>query len=1497
MFEKLSHDAAVPADAHHQYSRGSREDLEKISRVRRTPSDDADRYSARDASRSPSYIQSGPNSRRSSFSPPPIAMDKNANIARSWRAGAYGSEENTNNRDSAKYKIADAKIVKTNFDGRRSDPKVPDPPQRDSSSIQAVKNYHVRPHSASSPDDRKRYSSSPDRHVTAYSPQHQASSYRTETSEPTSPPKSAERNIDRQPKTQGRLFGITSVGNSKQVKAFDQEKPADKMSSKSPPQSTTLSSTPPRYEHVKDSFSHYGPPPSGSDYVSRKISEHQKTASYSDPTSAVSEHSRGGSGESVESDHSDTSRGRGKYGAVWKTPQVHRRSKSSDIMANAIEAWSTHDPPPGPPKLTVFKPSDAEKTPTNSVQPKTRTPRPKSGEYDSTDNQPSILRSLQKSQASSQAVLQPAANYEMLWPAASAQKSPAKTTSPSEVSDKKPTRKSQRNWSYNEVDLDEASDDETFMYSQDIRGMQEGVLRMTSFKRNDLASPSLKSFDQKRNLFNLNQSTAQPCILHNRSRSHGNEIDESSEPISGRSSHKSSSDSLATPREPDRRRPNSAGVTRRRSSSFTSDDSDHFSPTRKQPFFPVTPEQRNRRISIDVKPDIETPKSGSKVDTRKLVIDYISNKNNRNASESSPSLGKAQYTSSTSIHTSHSDETEKRRREAKALEGRVTKTGSSGDLRTEGKPHDEPRGTPTSHMKPEHATSVRKLRNYSEIKAKFQKMSKSGTMISEDQLKVRSPSLGNLVDEGIEVQSPSHSLDDSVEGTRMKRDRSKSSPNIDPPANITSHHHDDSIHAPPRRVRTRQRNSNSSSASSATTISNLSSLSSVSTTSIGKFQVLDEINEQPGSPFQRSSSPSPPDEIVLTLSPLENKTEPPNETPVSVPGPKATTKSRHAFNTDTYRVDKRRKKPKPRSPREGDGESGDEKKHVSKVELQITSPITVMATEDTKKASDVKPLPQEPPKHVLDDKVAEIVKKVQRTTSFKKMMSTAKPMAPPPKAEPAKGAKEQIVKKYLERQSDLPLPPPPPPPEVPDKSETQSRALSPTSQEKLMRPHDTSSVMPTNCKASVDRETILTDTYKDETYLIGDSDTEPPKSDNNNSSVKPSTYENVHVNGVRGSYENVFKPIKVAEALETQKEAETAQTMEDKTNTKEEVKKENPETEEPKIVSSPPPEISPEPLLPDVSLLPASSLEQEHPDLTRDIMKVDKSLAQMLTTNNKKTLDYMTGVLPQPSFAILQEGMRYRLNKPTKSGEESRPTQITTDISHESLPASSTYYKTSASKGKILSMVKEKMAGGEFVPDEDQEEINRKKMELVLSIKQKLDDLHSMKDLLEVEMRENECLGKQVFDLTTQVCTSRELEKYNSFVMDVDRIINLLLSLSARLARVENAIQMMPKDAEKQEMEQLCEKRKKLTEQHVEAKQLKENIDRRQKTVSEILARYFNHEQFADYEHYIKMKSALIMEQRELLDKSKLGQEQMQCLRESLPTDWQSKLDRMLEEE
>ena len=77
-------------------------------------------------------------------------------------------------------------------------------------------------------------------------------------------------------------------------------------------------------------------------------------------------------------------------------------------------------------------------------------------------------------------------------------------------------------------------------------------------------------------------------------------------------------------------------------------------------------------------------------------------------------------------------------------------------------------------------------------------------------------------------------------------------------------------------------------------------------------------------------------------------------------------------------------------------------------------------------------------------------------------------------------------------------------------------------------------------------------------------------------------------------------------------------------------------------------------------------------------------------------------------------------------------------------------------------------------------------------------------------------------------------------------------------------------------------KRDKLLEQLEEAKRLKENIDRRSRQVSGLLSKYLTEEEFADYSHFVTMKAKLVIDQRELDEKIKLGDEQLVALRETL---------------
>nr|CAG4638686.1 EOG090X0BVS [Cyclestheria hislopi] len=88
--------------------------------------------------------------------------------------------------------------------------------------------------------------------------------------------------------------------------------------------------------------------------------------------------------------------------------------------------------------------------------------------------------------------------------------------------------------------------------------------------------------------------------------------------------------------------------------------------------------------------------------------------------------------------------------------------------------------------------------------------------------------------------------------------------------------------------------------------------------------------------------------------------------------------------------------------------------------------------------------------------------------------------------------------------------------------------------------------------------------------------------------------------------------------------------------------------------------------------------------------------------------------------------------------------------------------------------------------------------------------------------------------------------------------------------------------AEAQEKMVLEGKRDKLIEQLEEAKRLKENIDRRSRQVSNLLTKYLSEDEFTDYTHFVTMKAKLVMDQREIDDKIKLGEEQLAALKETL---------------
>ncbi|KAK2527433.1 Shroom4 [Columba guinea] len=215
-----------------------------------------------------------------------------------------------------------------------------------------------------------------------------------------------------------------------------------------------------------------------------------------------------------------------------------------------------------------------------------------------------------------------------------------------------------------------------------------------------------------------------------------------------------------------------------------------------------------------------------------------------------------------------------------------------------------------------------------------------------------------------------------------------------------------------------------------------------------------------------------------------------------------------------------------------------------------------------------------------------------------------------------------------------------------------------------------------------------------------------------------------------------------------------------------------------------------------------------------------------------------------------------------------------------------TYYGTATGKAEPLSKVKELPEVVERSSEDEEEEVDHelveKKLQLIESLSRKLAVLREAQRGLQEDISANGALGEDVATRLQALCTPGEFDKYRLFVGDLDKVVNLLLSLSGRLARVETALGSLGPHAPAEDKVALREKQQLLVAQLEDAKELKEHVGRREEAVGAMVARYLPAEHLQDYQHFIKMKSALITEQRELEEKIKLGQEQLRCLRESL---------------
>ncbi|XP_054864630.1 protein Shroom2-like isoform X3 [Amphiprion ocellaris] len=301
-----------------------------------------------------------------------------------------------------------------------------------------------------------------------------------------------------------------------------------------------------------------------------------------------------------------------------------------------------------------------------------------------------------------------------------------------------------------------------------------------------------------------------------------------------------------------------------------------------------------------------------------------------------------------------------------------------------------------------------------------------------------------------------------------------------------------------------------------------------------------------------------------------------------------------------------------------------------------------------------------------------------------------------------------------------------------------------------------------------------------------------------------------------------------------------------------------------------------------------SEEDAKREELARDIMGKDKSLVDILDQSGRKTtMDLMEGLFPAEE-QILEGAQQRRRASAGSRLPTSSPRREEEEVSSSaaaSLVPSSSYYNTSAPKAELLIKMKDMQEQLEDQDSEDELDVDlaSKKQELISSLARKLEVLREARQSLQEDVEDNEALGREVEATVQRLCQANQLDKFRMFVGDLDKVVSLLLSLSGRLARVENALNSLEDEAPPEEKRTLTEKRKLLMRQHEDAKELKENLDRRERLVSGIMEAHLDAESLDDYRHFVKMKSALIIEQRKLEDKIKLGEEQLKCLVDSLP--------------
>ncbi|XP_064314334.1 protein Shroom1 [Phalacrocorax carbo] len=287
--------------------------------------------------------------------------------------------------------------------------------------------------------------------------------------------------------------------------------------------------------------------------------------------------------------------------------------------------------------------------------------------------------------------------------------------------------------------------------------------------------------------------------------------------------------------------------------------------------------------------------------------------------------------------------------------------------------------------------------------------------------------------------------------------------------------------------------------------------------------------------------------------------------------------------------------------------------------------------------------------------------------------------------------------------------------------------------------------------------------------------------------------------------------------------------------------------------------------------------DRRYEELAMEIVAKDNSLVDILMPHpvRKTALDLMEGLFPV-NISMLDKSHRKKDVQPAQENGSRKSSQDATEDCPVSEHDARQRSEDPASEGNQVQNRSRDSTN-------DLDDITSKKLELISGLRSKLQTLWEERELILSEARECAERGEELEAMVQDVCKPNEFERYMMFIGDLEKVVSLLLCLSSRLARVQNAMRRIDGNTDAEEKQSLNERHKLLSRQREDAKDLKENLDRRERVVSGILAKYLTDRQLQDYRRFVQDKTSLLIEQKDLEEQIKFFEEQLETLEKSIP--------------